>query len=40
MAAHTLDSNSTIMSIWKERIERALKHICRTIEIRQRRDAM
>ncbi|CAF5151472.1 unnamed protein product, partial [Rotaria magnacalcarata] len=25
-------------SIWKDRIERALKHVCRAIDLRQRRD--
>ena len=33
-------NNSIVDSIWKDRIERALKHICRTIDIRQRRDAV
>ncbi len=27
-------------SIWKDRIERALKYICRTIDLRQRSDAV
>ena len=27
-------------SIWKDRIERAWKYICRTIDQRQRRDAV
>ncbi|CAF4571337.1 unnamed protein product, partial [Rotaria magnacalcarata] len=26
-------------SIWKDRIERALKHVCRTVDLRQRDDA-
>lgn len=33
-------THSTIDPIWKDRAERALKHICRTIHAKQRRDAM
>lgn len=34
------DQNSLVDPIWKDRIERTLKHICRTIDLRQRRDAV
>ncbi|CAF0723810.1 unnamed protein product [Adineta ricciae] len=33
-------THSMIDPIWKDRAERALKHICRTIDIKQRRDAI
>jgi hypothetical protein len=32
------NNHSVVNSIWKDRIERALKHICRTIDLRQRHD--
>ncbi|CAF3771165.1 unnamed protein product [Rotaria socialis] len=31
-------NHGKVDSIWKDRIERALKHICRAIDLRQRRD--
>ncbi|CAF0977931.1 unnamed protein product [Rotaria sp. Silwood1] len=40
MTTGAVNSHTTVDSIWKDRIERALKHICRTIDIRQRRDAV
>ena len=39
MATYPSSHTSVVDSVWKERIERALKQICRTIDIRQRRDA-
>lgn len=35
-----MTTTTTIDSQWKDRIERALKHTYRTIDLRQRRDAM
>ncbi|CAF1608651.1 unnamed protein product [Rotaria magnacalcarata] len=32
-------NKSMVDSIWKDRIERALKHVCRTVDLRQRDDA-
>ncbi|CAF1095473.1 unnamed protein product [Rotaria sordida] len=40
MATSGVNNHSIVDSIWKDRIERALKHICRTIDIRLRRDAV
>jgi hypothetical protein len=39
MTTIAVNNNSIVNSIWKDRIERALKHICRTIDLRQKRDA-
>ncbi|CAF5105915.1 unnamed protein product, partial [Rotaria sp. Silwood1] len=37
----TISNNNNIVdSIWKDRIERALKYICRTIDLKQRDDAV
>jgi hypothetical protein len=36
----TINNNSIIDSIWKDRIERALKYVCRTIDLRQKCDAV
>ena len=38
--ADAVKTHSTIDPIWKDQAERALKHICRTIDMKQRRDAM
>ncbi|CAF2824231.1 unnamed protein product [Rotaria sp. Silwood2] len=38
MTTDAVNNISIVDSIWKDRIERALKHICRTIDIRQRHD--
>ncbi len=40
MTTGAVKTNSIVDPIWKDRIERALKHICRTIDLRQRRDAV
>jgi hypothetical protein len=40
MATSAVDNNSIVDPIWKDRIERAFKHICRIIDLRQRRDAV
>ncbi|CAF3362354.1 unnamed protein product [Rotaria sp. Silwood1] len=34
------NNNNIVNSIWKDRIERALKYICRTIDLKQRDDAV
>ncbi len=36
----TVNNNSVVDSIWKDRIERAFKYISRTIDLRQRCDAV
>ena len=33
------DSDSIVDSIWKDRIERALKYVSRAIDLKQRSDA-
>lgn len=38
MMTEVVDNNNLVDPIWKDRIERAFKHICRTIDLRQRRD--
>jgi hypothetical protein len=38
MTTDATQSNGIVNPVWKDRIERALKHICRAIDIRQRRD--
>ncbi len=40
MTSGAVNKNSIVDSIWKDRIERALKHICRTIDLLQRRNAV
>lgn len=40
MTTSTVNNNSIIDPVWKDRIDRAYKHICRTIDLRQRRDAV
>jgi hypothetical protein len=38
MTTGAVNTNSIVDPVWKDRIDRAFKHICRTIDIRQRRD--
>lgn len=40
MTTAAVDHSSIGDSIWKDRIERALKYVCRTIDARQRCDAV
>jgi hypothetical protein len=40
MTTTVVNNNSIVDSVWKDRIERALKYVCRTIDSRQRCDAM
>ncbi len=40
MTTTAVNINSIVDSIWKDRIERALKYISRTIDLRQRCDAV
>ena len=39
MTTCAVDDSSLVDPIWKDRIERTLKHVCRAIDLRQRRDA-
>ena len=40
MTTAAVDYDSIVDSIWKDRIERALKYVCRTIDLKQRCDAV
>lgn len=40
MTTITVNNNGIVDSVWKDRIDRALKHVCRTIDLRQRNDAV
>ncbi|UJR28086.1 hypothetical protein I4U23_009342 [Adineta vaga] len=40
MSTAVVDYDSIVDSIWKDRIERALKYVCRAIDLRQRCDAV
>ncbi len=40
MTSGAVNKNSIVDSIWKDRIERALKYVSRTIDLRQRSDAV
>ena len=40
MTTAVVSHNSVVDSLWKDRIERGLKYVCRSIDSRQRCDAM
>ncbi len=40
MTTAVVNQNSMVDSIWKDRIERGLKYVCRAIDLRQRCDAV